>query len=281
MNEIFLIVNCIYLIAALLQLLLAPRVGPNPYFGFRIGYTFSSKRVWKRANRFMGILMTLHAVALFPITEICGNNWGCYLSALLIPIIVIAIIGIIYASHTLEVEKVEVRGEVEPVKPLEATFAWKYFGVILFLILISMMLIAYPSLPNMLATHFDAAGNPNGWSTKNDFYLTYILFALGYLIFLYFIIYAGKKYPIALHSGLMKIGKDTVFKSSILSLNIVFFILMAAFLWIYFYNASNINPGYFATTLFLIFTFAAAFVPVGYIIYRWRKEKSRGEIDAE
>ncbi len=71
----------------------------------------------------------------------------------------------------------------------------------------------------------------------------------------------------------MRIGKDTVFKATILSLNMVFFILMAAFLWIYFYNISGAFEGYIATTYFLILTFIAAFVPIGYIIYRWRKER--------
>ncbi len=266
-----LIINVIYLISALLVLFLAPKIGPNPYFGFRIGYSFSSRKVWDKTNRFAGILMTIHALFLFPI--IILNNIVYYIIALIVPLLVISIVGIIYASHKLEEERVEVKGPVKPIKPLETTFVWKYLGIILLLILLLMMLIAYSSLPNRMAVHFDASGNPNGWSSKNDFYTTYIILAGAYLALLYFIIYAGKKYPVALHSGVMRIGKDTVFKATILSLNIVFFILMATFLWIYFYNISGAFEGYIATTYFLILTFIAAFVPIGYIIYRWKKER--------
>ncbi len=266
-----LIINVIYLISALLVLFLAPKIGPNPYFGFRIGYSFSSRKVWDKTNRFAGILMTIHALFLFPI--IILNNIVYYIIALIVPLLVISIVGIIYASHKLEEERVEVKGPVKPIKPLETTFVWKYLGIILLLILLLMMLIAYSSLPNRMAVHFDTSGNPNGWSSKNDFYTTYIILAGAYLALLYFIIYAGKKYPVALHSGVMRIGKDTVFKATILSLNIVFFILMATFLWIYFYNISGAFEGYIATTYFLILTFIAAFVPIGYIIYRWKKER--------
>lgn len=271
MYVFLLIINVIYLISALLVLFLAPKIGPNPYFGFRIGYSFSSRKVWNKTNRFAGILMAIHALFLFPI--IILNNIVYYIIALIVPLLVISIVGIIYASHKLEEERVEVKGPVKPIKPLETTFVWKYLGIILFLILLLMMLIACPSLPNRMAVHFDASGNPNGWSSKNDFYTTYIILAGAYLALLYFIIYAGKKYPVALHSGVMRIGKDTVFKATILSLNMVFFILMAAFLWIYFYNISGAFEGYIATTYFLILTFIAAFVPIGYIIYRWRKER--------
>ncbi|ADD08627.1 DUF1648 domain-containing protein [Candidatus Aciduliprofundum boonei] len=271
MSVFLLIINVIYLISALLVLFLAPKIGPNPYFGFRIGYSFSSRKVWNKTNIFAGILMAIHALFLFPI--IILNNIVYYIIALIVPLLIISIVGIIYASHKLEEERVEVKGPVKPIKPLETTFVWKYLGIILFLILLLMMLISYPSLPSRLAVHFDASGNPNGWSSKNDFYTTYIILAGVYLALLYFIIYAGKKYPVALHSGVMRIGKDTVFKATILSLNIVFFILMATFLWIYFYNISGAFEGYIATTYFLILTFIAAFVPIGYIIYRWKKER--------
>ncbi len=272
---LLLIINVIYLISALLVLFLAPKIGPNPYFGFRIGYSFSSRNVWNKTNRFAGILMTLHSLSLFPFIFL--DNLVYYIVALIVPLVIISIAGIIYASHNLEEERVEVKGPIKPIKPLETTFVWKYLGVILFLILLLMMLIAYPSLPTKLAVHFDAAGNPNGWSSKNDFYTTYLIFSASYLAVLYFIIYAGKKYPVALHSGVMKIGSDTAFKGTILSLNIVFLILMATFLWIYFYNTSTGMHGYFATTYFIVLTFIAAFVPIGYIIYRWRKEHNRGD----
>ena len=36
------------------------------------------------------------------------------------------------------------------------------------------MLAVYPSLPETLATHFDAAGQPNGWTGRSAFALLYL-----------------------------------------------------------------------------------------------------------
>ena len=36
----------------------------------------------------------------------------------------------------------------------------------------------YPQLPDMVAAHFDAAGSPDGWVTKNSFMAVYIGAAL-------------------------------------------------------------------------------------------------------
>jgi hypothetical protein len=32
----------------------------------------------------------------------------------------------------------------------------------------------YPHLPEIVASHFDGAGNPNGWSSKVEFFLIYV-----------------------------------------------------------------------------------------------------------
>jgi len=42
---------------------LAPRVGPNPIFGVRIGYAYASREIWDKTNRFGGALMALVGVA--------------------------------------------------------------------------------------------------------------------------------------------------------------------------------------------------------------------------
>ena len=273
MNEFPLLFNIIYLIIGLLQSFVAPRIRPNPYFGFKIGYTFSSREAWKKTNRFAGILITLHALVLLSLTPLWENHLDYYVITLVLPLVIIAIVGTIYASHRLEEERIEVRGPPRPMKTLEASLAWKYLGVILFLLLLCTMVFAYPVLPEKMTVHFDAYGNPNGWATKESFYVTYLLFATGYLALVYFIVYIGKKYPIAFHSGMMRIGRDTMFKATILSLDIVFIILIGTFIWMYFYNVGNVSSESVMVTYLIFVIFGVSFVPIAYIIYRWKKEK--------
>jgi uncharacterized membrane protein len=59
-------------------------------------------------------------------------------------------------------------------------------------VFLSLLLIAalqsiyyYPQLPKIIASHFDGAGNPNGWSTKSAFFMIYWgIIALATVIFL-------------------------------------------------------------------------------------------------
>jgi len=268
------IMSVIYLLLALLQLFVAPRVGPNPYFGFKIGYTFSNPLVWKKSNRFAGLLMIVHAVPLLFLSLI-DIPLLIYLALFLIPLILIVIISVVYASRKLE-EYGKGEGKVEPIKPLEASFVWKHLGLILFLVLLLLMLITYNSLPDTIAVHFDASGHPNGWTDKNDFMLWYSLFALGYLTIVYLMVYLGKRYPIILHSGVMRIGRDTVFKSSLLAMNLVILILIITYLGIYFFNTNLGGENIVNYIVILIFTLV--FIPIGYIVYRWNEERKEVNI---
>ncbi len=273
MMELALILNSIYILLAIMEIFLAPRVGPNPYFGFKIGYTFSNKEVWKKTNRFVGALMLLHSISLVPFIFFTDEYLGWFLIAFIVPLLIIAILGIVYASHKLE----EINGNVPspkvPIKPLEASFVWKHLGLIFFLILLFLMAITYNSLPDTIAVHFDSSGNPNGWANKNDFFLSYIGFSLLYLIIVYLLVYAGKRYPILLHSGIMKIGRDTVFKSSLLAFNLVVLILLFVYGAVYFYNVVPGTPSSGMIKWVVVLSLILAFSPIGYIVYRWREEK--------
>ena len=48
--------------AGLATYFLAPRVGPNPIFGVRVGYSYASREVWDKTNRFGGALLALVGV---------------------------------------------------------------------------------------------------------------------------------------------------------------------------------------------------------------------------
>ncbi len=273
MNVVITFINTVYLILALLQLFIAPRIGPNPYFGLKIGYTFSSREVWEKSNRFVGALTLIHAISLTPFSFLSFSYFIYYLFAFIVPTLFISIAGVVYAAHKLEELNVIEKESAVPIKPFEAGFLWKHLGLILFFILLFIMLATYNSLPETIAVHFDLNGKPNGWASKGDFFLLYTIFALIYLSFVYLIIYLGKRYPIIVHSGKMKIGRDTVFKSSILAMNLVLLILIVVYIGIY---ITNVRHSSTIINLVVILSILLAFAPIGYIIYRWRKFKKEG-----
>jgi uncharacterized membrane protein len=53
------IIGGILVLAGLATYLFAPRVGPNPIFGVRVGYSYASREVWDATNRFGGALLAL------------------------------------------------------------------------------------------------------------------------------------------------------------------------------------------------------------------------------
>lgn len=270
MNAVIALINGVYLILALLQLFLAPKIGPNPYFGLKIGYTFSSREVWEKSNRFVGILTLIHSISLIPFSFLSFSYFFYYLIAFIVPLIFIAIAGVVYAARKLEELNAPERESTVPIQPFEAGFLWKHLGLILFFILLFIMLVTYNSLPETIAVHFNLEGKPNGWENKGDFFFWYIIFALIYLAFVYLIIYLGKRYPIMVHSGKMKIGRDTIFKSSILAMNLVLVILIFTYIGIYITNVKHFST---IINLVVILAVLIAFVPIGYIIYRWKEFK--------
>ncbi|MSP14811.1 MAG: SdpI family protein [Chloroflexi bacterium] len=56
----------------------APRVGPNPFFGVRIGYAYASREVWNKSNRFGGLALAVAGVAIMLYSLVSGaKGTGC------------------------------------------------------------------------------------------------------------------------------------------------------------------------------------------------------------
>ncbi len=266
---ITLLLEVIYIILALLQLLVAPRVDPNPYFGFKIGYTFSSKEVWEKTNRFAGMLMTVHSLAILPLALMGDSHITIYLIAFIAPLIAITIAGVVYASRELERVKGE-RVSKEKISPIKVHPGWWFFGDGIFLLLLLTILISYPFLPDIVPVHFDLSGNPNGWSDKNDFLISYILMNLLYVGINHLVLYAGKKYPIMMHSGIMRIGRDTVLKATLLTMDLVLVLLFWVYLYIVFFVEVGNNIIFY---VILAMTFLVIASPITYIALMWKKNR--------
>jgi uncharacterized membrane protein len=164
---------------------LAPRVGPNPFFGVRIGYAFASRAVWDRANRAGGMLLAAIGIVVvllaFGLRLLFADATAMLVltGAMLAMLIGAAVWLGFYARHLAQ--GTELARETAPV-----TFRWVYLAPILgtFALLAVVAIYFYPLLPaDRIAMHFDFDGRPNDWMSRDGC----ILFFIGMGLFFIFI----------------------------------------------------------------------------------------------
>lgn len=157
---------------------LAPIVGPNPWFGIRTGYSVASRDVWNRSNRVGGLLFAAAGLveclmtATLPVLGLAPGDARTLLYGWLVAGALLAGgIGLLY-SRRLGMATAEAR-DLKPVP-----FRWAYVAPVLVSGTLLLLFAAwlYPQLPAAnLATHFDAAGNANGWMSRDEFMVTFLV----------------------------------------------------------------------------------------------------------
>lgn len=172
-----LLIGGILLIAGIATYYLAPRVGPNPIFGVRIGYSYASREVWDKSNRFGGALMSLVGIGtailgvLLQLLGVAARDSVGVLTATMI----IAFLGatawmFVYARNLAQ--GTAIAREIAPVK-----FHWAYLAPVLitFALLVALAAYSYPQLPaERVATHFNIAEQPDGWQSRDEFFVMYL-----------------------------------------------------------------------------------------------------------
>ncbi|MBI5300950.1 MAG: SdpI family protein [Chloroflexi bacterium] len=167
-----LMMGAILFIAGAATYVFAPRVGPNPIFGVRVGYSYASRAVWDKSNRFGGALLAAIGVLLLVLALIL---WGLGIAeqpgvAILTGVMFVTLLGsvvvmFVYARRLALGEPIA--RAIAPVK-----FRWAYITPVLvtFLILIALLAYFYPLLPQArMATHFNINEQPNGWMSRASF----------------------------------------------------------------------------------------------------------------
>ena len=263
-----LLLDLLYLAIALAQYLVAPRIGPNPYLGFRIGHTLASEESWSKTNRFMGRIMVIHSLLLLPLCLV-PDSLGYFLVLWIVPMLLFIPFGIRYASAVLEEAGAkDARASSERITPIKAGLPWEISPALIYGLLFLYILLTYPSLPDVFATHFDASGNPNGWSTKGDFLLLYSLLSAGMMAIAYLFIYLGRRHPLFVHPGKMQFPRDAYLKTIILAMDCAGIILMFTYYAIFIHATQGIS---LSAGFYIIPILFAVVIPVGYLISRWRR----------
>ena len=265
---LILFINMVYFILGIIEYYVAPKIGPNPYFGFKIGYTFADREVWGKTNRLTGKFMIIHSLILSP-TIFIPNFIIYYLILFIIPLLIFIPFGIKYAAILLERKGAKSKiASQKKMEPITIGKLWLISPLIIYLFFIIFEFFTYPSLPSVIAVHFDTAGNPNGWSNKNSFIISYSLFSLLAPAFSYMFIYLGKKYPLYIHPGKMRFPRDAFLKTTILSMDITSIILIFVYYSIYIYAVEKIMV---PLTWFTIVTLLLILLPIAYLVYKWRR----------
>jgi len=139
---------------------------PNPYIGVRIGYTYLSKEAWRKANTFAGIYCMMAGLILLTVALVFNPSRIMFIALLLISVTVLAIQSYRIAKDTYEKE--DLKTPVKDTKPVEMAKFKPYLIVQLISIVLYFIaiLMFWNRIPDVVATHFDASGNPDNYADR-------------------------------------------------------------------------------------------------------------------
>ncbi len=259
--------------AGVITYVLAPRVGPNPIFGVRVGYSYASREVWDQSNRFGGVLIAaigLATAALALLLDVLGipqqtaNMW--LTAALVLGIVVSAIWMFIYARGLAQ--GTAIAQQTAPVQ-----FRWAYLAPVLvsFGLLFAVVLLTYPMLPaDRIATHFDMNYRPDGWSSRDNFVPTYLGLAALYVLIDIAIVLVATREPLIAFGRwgakwLIEPARGLIYSG--LAFSLVNLILVAVYLDVFWFNTRGVHlfplNMLFGATVALIAVLVALFFMLG------------------
>ncbi len=164
---------------------LAPRVGPNPIFGVRIGYAYASRETWDKSNRFGGALIALVGVVtaslglLLTLLNAAPRDGMVWLTGAVLAALFGALAWMFVYSRGLA-QGTALAREVMPVR-----FRWAYLApvVVTFALLVAVAAYLYPTLPaDRIASHFNINEQPDGWMSRNDFLVSFLGLGLLFVV---------------------------------------------------------------------------------------------------
>jgi uncharacterized membrane protein len=194
-----LLIGGILIVAGIATYFFAPRVGPNPIFGVRVGYAYASREVWDATNRFGGVLLALVGVgiALFGVLlQMLGvaprAGVGILTLTMLLALLGATMWMVLYARRLAR--GAPVAREFAPVP-----FHWRYLAPVLvtFALLVALAAYWYPQLPaKRMATHFNWAEQPDGWQSRDEFFAQFLGLAAFFVLLNVIIVLVATREPL-------------------------------------------------------------------------------------
>ncbi len=274
MNPIYLITSFVLIITGLLLYLIANRLPRNLLFGFRIGYTLSSRKLWIKYNRLSGLALALIGLISL-VLSIFLVNIMVYVYVILGMTIASYIILTYMASREAEKElsfrEVEEREEVKhvikkiiPVKPSYPRILLAVLPPIISLITTYYLL---PLLPEHIPVHYDINGVPDRWDTLDNFLKTTVPYMIGAQYITLIFILIELKVPMIFY--LPRLPKEKLV-NLIYDIGIMTaWLLLLAYIDILYYAVNNKH--FIPTTLETILTIAIVTIIIIRITILWIK----------
>ena len=251
MQTFGLLVGGILLAAGLATYFIAPRVGPNPIFGVRIGYAYASRETWDKTNRFGGLLLTAIGIStlvlgmLLQMLDVSAGEGMPIVTTLMLVTLVGALVWMYLYARNLAQNTPMAR------ELIAVPFRWYYLAPVLatFALLLAFAALIYPTLPaDRVASHFNLNDQPDGWQTRDQFLFTFLGIAALLTGLNAFVVFVATREPLIAFSRLgtswrLDPARGLVFVSVIFTIvNLIF----VALLW---------NIGWFMTHGALAFSF--------------------------
>ncbi|RLE93008.1 MAG: hypothetical protein DRN04_08620 [Thermoprotei archaeon] len=171
--EIF---SLVIIATGIVSLIAASRIEPNVFLGFRLPSTLASRRVWRKINRLAGAAAT--AVGLISLILSFTLSGVCAIMFAVVSLTTIVGSLSLYSSLILERETGKEEGGDKPVKVLPVIKASLRAVVVAFVLLTIVALclcLFYPTLPEVLAVHFNVQGDPDYFMSKSGFTVFFLI----------------------------------------------------------------------------------------------------------
>ncbi len=148
-------------------LTLAFRNRRNYFIGFRVGYTYHSDRAWKKTNTFAGVFSIAYSLLLL-LLVFTGVSLQVFVFIAVAFVITEVFLGTWIAKREYELEELSREAPEKPTgERIEANVKPYLLVQLAFLgLYLPFVALGWNSLPEPMAVHFDASGNPNGFMSR-------------------------------------------------------------------------------------------------------------------
>jgi uncharacterized membrane protein len=192
-------IGVLLLLVGVITYFLAPRIGPNPIFGVRVGYSYASREVWDQTNRCGGALIALTGIGVAVLALLLQSLSVAPRDgiAILIAAMIAALLG--ETAWMFVYSRGLAQGTALAREIAAVRFRWAYLAptLVTFALLVALAAYFYPQLPaDRVATHFNLSEQPDGWQTRDEFYAMFLGLAALFVVLDALIVFVATREPL-------------------------------------------------------------------------------------
>ena len=144
---------------------LAVRNRPNPFIGIRFGYTYLSKKAWRKANTFAGLYCLVLGLCFLVISLIVRIPFEIFIT-----VFIVSVVPMVYYSYRIAKETYEMEDLSTPVGNVEPMFVdvrrlliLELIPLVLYVLVVAVL---WDRIPQRFAIHFGINGRPDLYASK-------------------------------------------------------------------------------------------------------------------